>query len=144
MKNEVKVGQVWMNRMDSGILLHVVSVSEIKNTVKGYVGNGKTLNYIYSQLDSYWELTDKSFTRVFFKKFSDGDVIAFLMDNEVNPSRIDSYMHIGQHSEASEDFPASLKGCTKEEYAPLKKELESIGYFLKVVKTPSKYMYSGH
>ena len=142
-ENNIAVGQVWMNKSDNQLLVYIMSINKAKNTAKGYTNKVEFLDYMLDQLGSYWTLTDKSFTRVIFKKFSGGEVIAFLLDNEVNPSRIDSYMHVGQHGEASEDLPASLKGCTPKEYAPLKKELESMGYFLKVVKTPLKFMYKG-
>jgi len=46
--------------------------------------------------------------RVIFRKFKDGgDIIALLPDVPANPGRIMSYMHVGQHSEAS---PGIVRG----------------------------------
>lgn len=42
------------------------------------------------------------------------------------------YCHIGQHSECSPEYVKECKLATPEQYADLKKELESIGYKLKV------------
>lgn len=73
--------------------------------------------------------------KVLFRKFKEGDVIAFLPDINVGGHTV-CYQHIGQHSEC--DYSA-LVPCTKlakpEEYASLKQELESIyGETLTVVK----------
>ena len=69
--------------------------------------------------------------RVIFRKFKDGEVIAWLPDAEVNPSMCMSYMHIGQHGEGQ--YPAATVPATAEEYGELKAELERIGYTLRVV-----------
>ena len=53
----------------------------------------------------------------------------------------EGYAHIGQHTEIHEDFLVDgmvdnihkVETATEEEYEPLKKELESIGYKLKIV-----------
>lgn len=80
--------------------------------------------------------------RVIFRKFKDGDVIAWLPDNPAAPGRCDSYMHIGQHGEGG--YPADTVPATRAEYAPLLKELRSIGYKLRAVsrmppKLPARY-----
>lgn len=64
---------------------------------------------------------------VYFRKFEDGDVIALWDDGDHGPW-ITSYMHIGQHSEASRELITDLAIATHGEYGPLKHELESIGY----------------
>jgi len=69
--------------------------------------------------------------RVIYRKFADGDVIAWLPDVEANPGRCMSYMHIGQHGEG--DYPAATKPASPKEYAPLLRELRAIGYNLRVV-----------
>ena len=75
-------------------------------------------------------------TRVIFKMtpkdgFYESEVIAFLLDVYGNSlDNIMSYMHIGQHSEASFQFFYKCKLATPEQYADLKTELESIGYKL--------------
>lgn len=42
------------------------------------------------------------------------------------------YAHLGQHGAASPVYVSRLKKATPEQYAPLKAELESIGYKLDV------------
>lgn len=59
---------------------------------------------------------------IFRKK--DNDVIAFLPEIRVNRGNIMSYMHIGQHSEASYDFYNGTKRATEEEYKSLLEELK--------------------
>ena len=65
---------------------------------------------------------------VIFRKFKEGDVIALLPDSDANPGMIRSYMHIGQHGEASKDIVSITKLATPAEYADLLAELKSIGY----------------
>lgn len=71
----------------------------------------------------YWNKWSKAWTP-----------IAFLPDVEANPGNIMSYEHMGQHGEASMDYYWSTKPCEPELYAPLLKELESIGYRPRVMK----------
>lgn len=48
---------------------------------------------------------------------------------------VTSYQHVGQHSGANySGCVAKTRLCTEEEYKDLKKELESLGYNLKVIK----------
>lgn len=61
--------------------------------------------------------------KVIFRK-SGNDVIAFLPEIRVNYGNIMSYMHIGQHSEASYDFYNGTKKATEEEYKQLLEELK--------------------
>lgn len=68
-------------------------------------------------------------TRVIFK-MSDGECVAFLLDCPANSGNVLSYMHVGQHGEASLDFFRECKLATEEEYKDLREELESIGYRL--------------
>jgi hypothetical protein len=84
-------------------------------------------------------MDEKTFTRVVFKmtpknRYSGRECIAFLLDVEANPNSIMSYLHVGQHGEASIDFCVSCNLATPTEYADLQAELESIGYDLKVCK----------
>ena len=44
------------------------------------------------------------------------------------------YEHVGQHGAFSKDYYPETKPATESEYAPLKKELENIGYDLNIVK----------
>lgn len=66
--------------------------------------------------------------RVVFRKFPKGDIIALFPEMEESTKTIQSYQHIGQHSTAHKDLLTDLELATPKEYAPLKKELESIGY----------------
>jgi len=64
-----------------------------------------------------------------------GDVFAFfpyvIADNNGNKM---SYSHIGQHSACHPDYAIKCKTAPKEDYQPLLRELESIGYTLEVIK----------
>lgn len=66
--------------------------------------------------------------KVVFRKFKEGDVIALFCDSasDCNFGNVMSYQHVGQHGEASRDLGLKLKLATPEEYADLKRELESI------------------
>lgn len=72
------------------------------------------------------------YTEVVFKRFK-GDIVALFPKEQFTHSRdsIMSYMHIGQHGEASKDL-LKCRNAKYEEYKPLMKELISIGYNLKV------------
>lgn len=80
-------------------------------------------------------------TKVVFRKFpkeegSEAEVIAlFPGESWDRAGNITSYMHMGQHAAASPSVVSITKLATPEEYAPLKAELEGIGYVLKVGKT---------
>lgn len=69
-------------------------------------------------------------TKVVFKKFSDGEVIAFFPQEPgtIDPATMMSYMHVGQHSSAHEDVAAELEAATPLEYADLQRELVRQGY----------------
>lgn len=75
-------------------------------------------------------------TKVNFRKFKDGDIIALFPEIQETNKYVDSYMHIGQHGNA--DYNGVIKNttpATKEEYKPLLEELLYIGYKnLKVIK----------
>ena len=64
--------------------------------------------------------------KVIFRKDKEGNIIAFLPELRVNHGNIMSYMHIGQHSEASYQFYVGTKKADKIEYNPLLEELKSI------------------
>ncbi len=71
----------------------------------------------------------KEETRVVFKMVED-EPIAFLLDLETNIGTIMSYMHVGQHGEASMGFARKCRLANESEYKGLKEELENIGYAL--------------
>lgn len=62
-----------------------------------------------------------------FRVFPEGDVIA-LWGEPDRRGLISSYMHIGQHGEASKDLVNELREATEEEAKPLREELKMIGY----------------
>jgi len=67
----------------------------------------------------------------------EGDVMAYFPEE----CRIDSsreklftcYAHVGQHSEACEEYLKACKPATPEQYKDLAEELESIGYNLEII-----------
>lgn len=73
----------------------------------------------------------KEQVEVEFKKTpEDGEVIAFfpetMHDGSCNPGTIMSYMHVGQHDEASMEFYNDCTTCLEEDYADLLAELEKV------------------
>lgn len=78
-------------------------------------------------------------TDVIFRKFRDGEVIALFpgIAGTMDPWSCSSYMHVGQHGAAGlHSIAAHTKLASEREYAPLKRELESVPYEyrLRVVK----------
>lgn len=69
-------------------------------------------------------------TKMIFKKFPEGDVIALFPDEAADYNgNIVSYQRIGQHSAASPDLLTELPDASKSERAALLRELTSlIGY----------------
>jgi len=68
-----------------------------------------------------------------FRKFKEGDIIALFPEIEHCFPMCSSYQHIGQHGGA--DYHGLIQIttlATPPEYEPLKTELESIGYDLKI------------
>lgn len=68
--------------------------------------------------------------KVIFRKCKDGgSIIAFLPELPANYGNIESYMHVGQHSEASIEFYRDgTIPAYEEDYKNLLEELESIYY----------------
>lgn len=81
------------------------------------------------------ENTEEKPTPVIFRKWKDtGDIMAlFPYDlGTDDPYTCSSYEHVGQHSAADPHHCIqATTPCTPDEYAPLKAELESLGYKLK-------------
>lgn len=72
-------------------------------------------------------------TLVIFKmegKGKDAAPVAFFPEEPFNPSPYECtcYTHLGQHGSADTGYAGSLKPATLEQYAPLLRELEQIGY----------------
>lgn len=76
---------------------------------------------------------DETPTKVIFRKYPDGDVIALFptLAGNGNPYTCLSYMHIGQHAASLTNFSNTI-AASEAEYRDLKQELESIGYNLLV------------
>ena len=75
-------------------------------------------------------------TIVIFRKFpaSDGGGVIALFPTIAADMRgnLLSYMHTGQHGAASPDLGRNLRLANPGEYAPLARELESLGYTLDI------------
>jgi hypothetical protein len=77
---------------------------------------------------------DTEKTKVIFRKFPDGEVIALFPEMPEHDYLIGSYMHVGQHGTASKGIVQSTKLASPEEYNDLFNELSGMGYNLKIVK----------
>jgi hypothetical protein len=66
--------------------------------------------------------------RAVFRRFPEGDVIALFCGTarDCNPGNVTSYMHVGQHSEASRGLGRNLPLATPEQYEPLRRELQRV------------------
>lgn len=63
---------------------------------------------------------------LFRKDRKTNEVVAFIPESTVNYGHILSYMHIGQHSEASLQYYWETVKATEEEYKPLLKADEAL------------------
>lgn len=79
-------------------------------------------------------------TEVQFRLFM-GEVIAVFPYIIETKSNVSCYAHIGQHSSCMWNINNASKPATPEEYSDLQKELESIGYNLKLIKKRSHAKY---
>lgn len=77
-------------------------------------------------------------TLVKFRHDTFGGVFAFFpqLVHDFNGYRKNHtcYSHIGQHSACNVDYVKECRPAKESEYLPLKQELESIGYTLKICK----------
>lgn len=80
------------------------------------------------------ERQDVQETKVVFRKFKNGEVIALFPELKERGGNILSYMHVGQHGAASTAIVNDTKLATAQEFGPLFMELERIGYRLAVRK----------
>jgi len=79
-------------------------------------------------------------TEVQFRMFR-GEVTAVFPYIVESPNNVMCYVHLGQHSVCNWNFNAVSKPATADQYADLYKELEQIGYKLKVIKRRSHAKY---
>ncbi len=136
---KIKRGQLWQSKIYE-VVIHVLSVNEGKNTVVAEDHAGIKIHYILDTFQEYFEPSNNQFTRVIFR-MADTDVIAFLLDADSYDGNVMSYMHVGQHGEASLEYARCCEPATPSQYCGLKQELESIGYFVKVVnRFPSGFI----
>jgi hypothetical protein len=74
-------------------------------------------------------------TTIIFKKTHDGEIIAFMPYEPAAYGNMLSYVHMGQHSEASIGFYHECKPAIQDEYDELKNELENhCGYNVETKK----------
>ena len=78
-------------------------------------------------------MKDKEKTKVVFRKFKDGEIIA-LFPEIVSGRYIMSYVHTGQHGEASPLLVSDTRSAKRAEYLPLFRELSGLGYNLRVMQ----------
>lgn len=86
---------------------------------------------------------DINVTDVIFRKYLDGTIIA-LLPHECNDrhGNVSSYQHIGQHSGADYNGVIMCTKLAKEtEYFDLKKEMESLGYNLNIIKKQNRVKF---
>lgn len=81
--------------------------------------------------------TDEDTTRVIFRDWGGanaGDIVAILIDVPANPGRVVCFEHVGQHGEGTwAALIGNTKPATPEQYAALKRELESPPYEYKLI-----------
>lgn len=82
---------------------------------------------------------DKHITEVVFRKWKDGTIDAlFPYLTEFN-YLVGCYSRVGQHGQADYDHVISkTSSATEDEYGPLKLELESLGYNVRVLKRANR------
>lgn len=87
--------------------------------------------------------TKESKTRVVFRVFNDGEVIALFPHIKERKGMIESYMHIGQHGSASPLIVNDTRPAAPEQYRELLNELVCVGYNpvigTRLTKCPQSY-----
>ena len=83
--------------------------------------------------------TQKPTTKVVFRKFRDGQIIALFPELKERGGMVESYMHHGQHAAADPLIVHDTKPATTDEYRPLAEELAAIGYCLDIRRNMSAY-----
>lgn len=74
-------------------------------------------------------MEEKTETRVIFKMYRN-ECVAFLLDCPARYPYVLSYMHVGQHGEATMEFFHECKLAPESIFEDLREELESMGYRL--------------
>lgn len=86
---------------------------------------------------------DKYKTKVIFRKFRGGDIVALFPEHLAGFDfyECQSYMHIGQHGAADIGYTILItEPCNPDEYASLQAELEILGYDLDIKTRYTKHM----
>ena len=91
-------------------------------------------------------MKDTSVSEILFRKAKDGEIVAIMpyeivMTGGPSLGYMWSYEHCGQHSQCHPSFVKETKPATPAEYSDLKKELEDIGYNVKVIKRINQKKY---
>ena len=83
----------------------------------------------------------KQTTKVIFRKYPDGSIIALFPEEKWNRmGNCASYMHVGQHGPADyQHVVASTKPAKPHEYEDLKRELQDLGYGLRINMTKTEW-----
>lgn len=129
-----------INIYEDGQVIHLetcsndCSVATVHNdkVIENKVSGNALNNYITAFLNSvvnrwmYNFMEGNRMDILFRKDRKTNEVVAFIPESTVNYGHILSYMHIGQHSEASLQYYWETVKATEEEYKPLLKELKSI------------------
>lgn len=90
-------------------------------------------------------MTDTPPTKVIFRKYPDGNIIALFPEDpgDQSPYNCSSYMAIGQHGAADpHGVIEATQPARPDDYADLKEELESIGYVLDVKQKYTSAMFA--
>lgn len=88
-------------------------------------------------------MTDEPITKVIFRKWPDGDILALFPEilTDIYGYYCQSYAHIGQYGAA--DYSHCIRKtrpATPREYAALKAELEGLGYRLSIMNRETLVM----
>lgn len=74
---------------------------------------------------------ERARTRVIFRRYKAGDVVAILLDVPANLGYVTCYAHVGQHDEGHYfRVMGDTRPATAAEYAALARELDGRGYDL--------------
>ena len=80
-------------------------------------------------------------TKVVFRKFKDGQIIALFPELRERGGMVESYMHVGQHAAADPLIVHHTKPATPDEYRALAEELAAIGYRLDIRRNMRAYYH---
>ena len=90
-------------------------------------------------------MTEQEETKVIFRTFKDDNRVIALFPEELGTNDLStclSYMHVGQHGNASVFLVDDTRPSTESELKPLYDELTNhVGYNLKIVKRFTRNMY---